>query len=141
MRTSQDDKHRLTAPSIFYLIFSEAREKNIFHVWLIWPFFLRGGLECTEAKSPSVVGTKTENDFEMEDLKSRTSEDLEPGILRSISRPYHRRLVTILYLIYLFFMTIILCKYLSPLRNMINKKIGKISNNITVVMASILTKL
>ena len=55
-------------------------------------------LQCTEAKSPSVVGTKTENDFEMEDLKSRTFEDLEPGILRRISRPYHRRLVTILYL-------------------------------------------
>ena len=55
-------------------------------------------LQCTEAKSPSVVGTKTENDFKMEDLKSRTSEDLEPGILRRISRPYHRRLVTILYL-------------------------------------------
>ena len=81
-------------------------------------------LQCTEAKSPSVVGTKTENDFEMEDLKSRTSEDLEPGILRRISRPYHRRLVTILYLTF-FFMTIILCKYLSPLRNMINKKLEK----------------
>ena len=39
MRTSQDDKHRLTAPGIFYLLFSEARkEKNIFPVWLICLF-------------------------------------------------------------------------------------------------------
>ena len=121
MRTSQDDKHCLAAPSIFYLMFSEARKKNIFNVWLIWPFFsCVVDLQCTEAKSPSVVGTKTENHFEMEDLKSRTSEDLVPGILRRISRPYHRSLVTLLYLI-LFF-----CKYLSPFRNMINKKLEKI---------------
>ena len=26
------------------LMFSEARKENIFHVWLIWPFFLCGGL-------------------------------------------------------------------------------------------------
>ena len=43
MRTSQDDKHCLAAPSIFYLMFSEARKEHLPCVADL-AFFLRGGL-------------------------------------------------------------------------------------------------